>query len=108
MDESLVFVLKSVISSGILFGYYCAVLRNRKFHQYNRFYLLCTLIISIVLPFLNFSLFSFQQRALTDLTFSLYQPVSINTKQVHTSFGWLNILIMVSVSITAIMLLLLV
>jgi hypothetical protein len=108
MNENLVFFLKSVISSGILFGYYCVALRNKKFHQYNRFYLLCTLIISIALPLLNFRLFSFQQKAFIDLTVLSYQPVSINTNQVHTSFGWLNILIVVSVSITVIMLLMLV
>ena len=35
----LLYITKVFIASGILFGYYWLFLRNKKFHHYNRFYL---------------------------------------------------------------------
>lgn len=49
----LFYCLKVVLCSGILLGYYCFFLRNKKFHHYNRFYLLATLLLSILLPLAN-------------------------------------------------------
>src|SRR5215467_13379219 len=52
--KSLLFYLGQVIiCSGILYGYYHFFLRNKKFHLYNRYYLLIATGISIVIPFLN-------------------------------------------------------
>ncbi len=48
---------KMVLCSGILLGYYWLFLRNRRFHHYNRFYLLATLVFSIVLPFIKIPVF---------------------------------------------------
>ncbi len=47
------YILKLVICSGILFGYYWLFLRNKIFHQYNRFYLLTALVLSLLLPLLK-------------------------------------------------------
>ena len=44
---------KLVLSSGLLYGYYHFFLRNRRFHHYNRFYLLLAVLVSFVLPFVN-------------------------------------------------------
>ena len=49
------YVLKTILVSGIFLGYYWAALRNKKFHYYNRFYLLISLAASIVIPLLNFT-----------------------------------------------------
>ncbi|MGJ7031581.1 energy transducer TonB [Niabella hirudinis] len=46
----LVYLLKVALCSGILYAYYHFFLRNERFHQYNRFYLLAAAILSIVLP----------------------------------------------------------
>ncbi|MGZ5134209.1 MAG: N-acetylmuramoyl-L-alanine amidase, partial [Flavitalea sp.] len=53
----LVLLAKMVTCSGILFGYYWLFLRNKIFHHYNRFYLLGTTALSIVLPFLRIPVF---------------------------------------------------
>ena len=53
MNAFLYYLLQVMIASGILYGYYYIALRNRKFHQYNRFYLLTATLISILIPFLN-------------------------------------------------------
>jgi len=47
------YMLKVVICSGILFGYYWLFLRNKIFHQYNRFYLLAAMSLSLLLPLLK-------------------------------------------------------
>lgn len=47
------YLLKVIICSGILFGYYWFFLRNKIFHQYNRFYLLTTIALSLIFPLLK-------------------------------------------------------
>ena len=63
METMVSYLFKSIIISCILTCYYWFVLRNKKFHQYNRFYLLSAITISIVAPFLHFGWFSIQQPA---------------------------------------------
>ncbi len=44
MTPLLAYLAKVIICSGILYAYYHIALRNNRFHQWNRFYLLlCTL-----------------------------------------------------------------
>ena len=47
------YMLKVIICSGILFGYYWVFLRNKIFHRYNRFYLLSAIVLSLLLPLLK-------------------------------------------------------
>lgn len=47
------YLLKVIICSAILFGYYWFFLRNKVFHAYNRFYLLAIVALSIFLPLLK-------------------------------------------------------
>src|SRR5262245_16745233 len=53
MKAVLYYLLQMLIASGLLYSYYHFVLRNKKFHRYNRFYLLGAVVISILAPFLN-------------------------------------------------------
>ena len=53
MREVLLYLIQVILASGILYGYYHLVLRNREFHQYNRFYLLSAAVISLLVPFLQ-------------------------------------------------------
>ena len=53
------YLLKVILVSGILTGYYWISLRNNKFHYYNRFYLMGCLLLSLALPLLNLQWFSF-------------------------------------------------
>jgi hypothetical protein len=50
-----------IISSGLLYGYYHLFLRNKKFHQYNRYYLLSAMLISVMVPFLDIPVYFAQQ-----------------------------------------------
>jgi len=53
MRGLLFYFLQVIVCSGTLFGYYYISLRNKKFHQYNRYYLLIASTLSIIIPFLN-------------------------------------------------------
>ncbi len=44
------YLLKVSLVCGLLYSYYLVALRNKKFHQYNRFYLLLTVLLSLIIP----------------------------------------------------------
>ncbi len=49
------YLLKVVLCSAVLFGYYYLFLRNKVYHAYNRFYLLATVVIAMLAPAINFN-----------------------------------------------------
>ena len=51
------FLLKVITCSAVLLGYYHLFLRNKVYHGYNRFFLLASVIISLVSPMINFNMF---------------------------------------------------
>ncbi|MCH5719981.1 hypothetical protein MKP07_29050 [Niabella hibiscisoli] len=53
----LTYIIQMITCSGILYGYYHFFLRNEKFHQYNRFYLLLAMLLSLVLPLIKISVY---------------------------------------------------
>ncbi|MEO6133620.1 MAG: N-acetylmuramoyl-L-alanine amidase, partial [Ginsengibacter sp.] len=50
------YLLKVLIVSGILCGYYFIALKDKIFHKWNRFYLLFTIALSLLLPFVSINL----------------------------------------------------
>lgn len=50
------FLLKSTISLAIFLGFYHLILEREKIHQFNRFYLLFSIAISFIIPFLTFEI----------------------------------------------------
>lgn len=57
MTAFFTYLLKVALCSGLLTGYYYLALRNRIFHQWNRFYLLSTVLLSLTIPLLTFTIF---------------------------------------------------
>jgi len=51
------YLLKVIICSGILCGYYFLALRNNVFHRWNRFYLLAAVVISLAAPVIKIDIF---------------------------------------------------
>jgi hypothetical protein len=49
------YFLQVILCSGMLMGYYWLVLRNKRFHQYNRFYLLAAALLSWIVPLIKIS-----------------------------------------------------
>jgi N-acetylmuramoyl-L-alanine amidase len=54
----IVYLVKVIACSSILFLYYRFFLQNRRFHQYNRIFLLLTVCFSVVLPLISIPLIS--------------------------------------------------
>ena len=50
------FIIKSSISLTVLLGFYHLVLEREKIHQFNRFYLLMSILISLAIPFITFEI----------------------------------------------------
>ncbi len=48
--------LQVIICSAIMMSYYFLVLRNKKFHQYNRFYILAVFFLSFIIPLVKIQL----------------------------------------------------
>ncbi len=51
------YVLKVIMCSGILCGYYYIALRNKIFHRWNRFYLLASVLLALAAPLLKINIF---------------------------------------------------
>ncbi len=93
----LIYITKVFIASGILFGYYWLFLRNKKFHHYNRFYLLAAFIIPIVISFISIPVFSdpgnpvkevFYQTITTISAESISQSNSATEISADSGWGW--------------------
>jgi hypothetical protein len=52
------YLLKVIVCSAVFTGYYWLALRNKVFHEWNRFYLLAVVVISLLLPFVKITVFS--------------------------------------------------
>jgi len=48
-----ILVAKLITVSACLYGYYHLFLRNKRFHHYNRFYLLLVALLAFIIPFIN-------------------------------------------------------
>jgi len=76
MKSILFYFLQSVLASGILYGYYHLALRNKKFHQYNRFYLLGSVVISNLIPFLNIPIYFEEKEIHSSVVLQTLQTIS--------------------------------
>ena len=56
MEFLIIYLLKMLLCSAVLLGYYWVALRNERFHQWNRFYLLSAFLLSVLVPLLHFPL----------------------------------------------------
>jgi hypothetical protein len=53
MDSLISYLIRSVLVSGLLAGYYAIALRGRRMHGFNRFYLLSSVVLALVLPLMR-------------------------------------------------------
>lgn len=61
------YLLKSTILSGIFFAYYSLFLKNTIYHAYNRFFLLGSMLLSLLIPFIKLSMFTYTPEEVADL-----------------------------------------
>lgn len=51
------FLLKSTLSLGLLYAVYILLLEREKMHKFNRFFLLFSLVFSLIIPFISFEIY---------------------------------------------------
>jgi N-acetylmuramoyl-L-alanine amidase len=76
MKTLLFYLIQVIIASGILYGYYHLMLRNKKFHQYNRFFLLGAAVISVLIPFLNIPVYFAESEIQSSVVLQTLQGIS--------------------------------
>lgn len=81
-----IYLLKSILLSGIFYGYYLIFLRNNRFHAYNRFYLLICMALSVLVPFINFKLVTQEENPLSAAEQALFIISTISTKTQENSW----------------------
>jgi TonB-dependent SusC/RagA subfamily outer membrane receptor len=96
MYPTLYYLLQVLVCSAVLMVYYLLVLRNKKFHQYNRFYLLGVALVSWIVPLIKIF---WQQERSGVRQVDLLNVVAVNnsemeamvTSQQH-SLDWVSLL----------------
>jgi TonB-dependent SusC/RagA subfamily outer membrane receptor len=86
--EIFMYLLKSMILSGIFFGYYSLFLKNTIYHAYNRFYLLAAMALSLVIPFLNLSMFTIAEEELPAAQVLMYLTSVSQGPVQESSMAW--------------------
>jgi beta-lactamase regulating signal transducer with metallopeptidase domain len=100
MKSLLFYFLQVIVCSGILYGYYFFALRNRKFHRYNRYYLLFAAAVSLVIPAFNIPVY-FQAKPSSEFlqalsSFSSFRSETVAVTEgdkiaITTFYSWENI-----------------
>jgi N-acetylmuramoyl-L-alanine amidase len=105
------YLLKVMLCSTVFFGYYLFVLRNKRFHQYNRFYLLFSIAASWLVPLIKLPIITgheWQQPVYQAYTFISETNAALEfepTQQMKASFDWLALLpVLYAVVATALLL----
>jgi hypothetical protein len=86
--DVLMYLLKSMILSGIFFGYYTLFLKNTIYHAYNRFYLLASMALSLVIPCFHLSMFTISEEALPAAQVLTYLSTVAQGPVAQPSIAW--------------------
>jgi TonB-dependent SusC/RagA subfamily outer membrane receptor len=98
----LLYLLKTILVSSIFVTYYWFALRNKKFHYYNRFYLLTASVISLIIPLLNFNWFSIEEPVLygSSEVLQFVLPLATATSSSSYQYGWMDYALAISFLVT--------
>lgn len=103
-----IYLLKVIVCSAILLTYYFLLLRNKAFHNYNRFYLLATLVLALTVPLLKIDIkySSVQEKTKTiqlldavNVKDNYLDDIVFATKQIEYSPEHIALLIYIVISI---------
>ncbi len=106
MITILYYLLKVIICSAILYTYYWFVLRNKQFHQYNRFYLMGISVLSWVVPFIKINIIKEQVISAPKVLYFADVIAEKNSSLEHevvlksAQFSWDNLLLIIAIGIT--------
>lgn len=102
MIATLYYLLKVVLCSTLLYAYYWFILRDKQFHQYNRFYLMGISVISWLVPFIKIEIVKEQvvaaPKVLHFATAIAESNSSIEREVIEQSaqFSWDNLILLIA------------
>lgn len=100
METLFFYLLKVCIFSAVLFGYYFLALRDKTYHHYNRFYLLGSMAISIILPLIKVEDFTIE---VNPEIYQLLEAVQFQPETEKPLFYWLPVAVLLVVSLVLMM-----
>jgi N-acetylmuramoyl-L-alanine amidase len=77
MQPILFYLLKVILCSAVLYAYYLIALKDRKFHYYNRFYLLAIVLFSWIVPMFNITL-TYDKSSSLNKPYQLFEVITDN------------------------------
>ena len=100
MNEVIIYLIKVIAIQGVLFSFYCLVLRKSARHAMNRFYLLGSLVLAFLIPFIELSIPSSAPEIVQDtpIIYWLSEPSNAITafewipEKVEKTFSWWSLL----------------
>ena len=84
------YILKTILISGIFLAYYWIALRDKKFHYYNRFYLLTASIMSLVIPLLKFDWFIVEKPVIYSSNEIVHFILPLSNVNKSIQFDWVD------------------
>ena len=79
MEPILLYFGKMILCSAVMFAYYLLFLKDKTFHHYNRFYLLFSVVISMILPLVKVSYFTIETNKNLYLLLSRFNQTQTQT-----------------------------
>lgn len=106
----IVYLIKTILTSGLLIAGYYIILENEKIHRFKRFYLLCSIVLALVIPAVSITLDQPVEKTpsiLKEVTFSHIEPVQ-NTLSIpaedESSIDWAYCAVLAYAAITGLLL----
>lgn len=88
METIFLYFGKMILVSAVMSAYYLLFLRDKTFHHYNRFYLLGTMVLSLLLPLLKVEYFTIETDSRILLLLNQFNQNS--AQEVENSFNFWN------------------
>lgn len=88
METIFLYFGKMILVSAVMSAYYLLFLRDKTFHHYNRFYLLGTMVLSLLLPLLKVEYFTIETDSRILLLLNQFNQCS--SQEVENTFNFWN------------------
>lgn len=84
------FLLKSTLCLGLLYAVYFFLLEKEKMHHFNRFFLLFSLVFSLIIPFISFEIYV---ESVETITHGIVQAMPISSVPIEEKTDYLFIIL---------------
>ncbi|MDQ0108554.1 TonB family protein [Chitinophaga terrae (ex Kim and Jung 2007)] len=101
MNTLSLYLVKMIACSAVLYGYYHLALRNNKFHQWNRYYLVLITLFSLIIPFIKIPFYESESTALFSYNANAaFSVSSTNPAPSATGAGYPEIFMLLGIGVS--------